>query len=60
MLTKEKIIDSINTLPDKVSAEEIIERIILLEKIEKGMSQSKAGRVTPDEQLEKKLSKWFK
>ena len=59
MLTKEKIIESIKNLPDTFSTEDIIDRIILLEKIEKGLDDSKKGRITPEEQLDKKLSKWL-
>jgi hypothetical protein len=37
MLTKEKIIKSIENMPDKFSIEEVIERIVLLQKIEIGL-----------------------
>jgi len=59
MLTREKIIESINHLPDNFSSEDVIERIILLEKIEKGLDDSKMGRTTADEQIDKKLPAWL-
>ena len=59
MLTRKKVIATIKQLPDKFSVDEIIDRIILLEKIETGLEQSKKGKVTPDEGLEKKLPTWL-
>jgi hypothetical protein len=57
MLTKEKLIDSINKMPDKFSVEELFERILLLEKIERGLDQSIQGNTTPQDQLEVHLPK---
>ena len=60
MLTKEKVLESIKHLPDHFSVDEIIDRIILLDKIEIGMEQSAKGLVTPDEELDKKLPEWLR
>ena len=54
MLTREKVLDTIRQLPDRFSVDEVIGRIILLEKIESGLQQHKEGKVTPDEELDKK------
>ena len=59
MLTREKVIETIKQLPDKFSVDEIIDRIILLDKIEIGLEQSKQGQVTADEDLGKKLPQWL-
>jgi hypothetical protein len=59
MLTKEKIIESIKELPDSFSMEEFFERIILIEKIEKGMSDSTKGKVISDESLNNHLPLWL-
>lgn len=59
MLTKEKIIDSIKQMPDSFSIEELFEHILLLEKIEKGIADSKKGNVIPDENLNKQLPSWL-
>jgi hypothetical protein len=59
MLTKEKIIESIKELPDSFSMEEFFERIILIEKIEKGMSDSTKGNVISDESLNNHLPSWL-
>ena len=59
MLTREKVIETIKQLPSKFSIEEVIDRIILLEKIEIGLQQSLNGEVTPDEELNMKLPEWL-
>ncbi len=60
MLTKEKVLKTINDLPDTFSADEIIERIILLQKIEKGLEQSAKGQTHSTAEAKKKLKKWLK
>jgi hypothetical protein len=58
MLTKRKVIESIQELPANFSSEEIIDRIILLDKIQKGMEQSKAGKTYSLKQMENRLKKF--
>lgn len=59
MITKEQLIETIKLLPPEFSVDEVMERILLLEKIETGLQQSQKGKVTPDEDLDKKLPKWL-
>jgi predicted transcriptional regulator len=58
MLTKEKIISEIQRLPDSVTIDEIMDQIILLEKIDKGLAQADKGQVLSEEELDKKISSW--
>jgi hypothetical protein len=60
MLNREKVIDAIKQLPDSFPIDELIERIILMDKIEIGLQQSAKGEVTPDKDLDDKLPKWLK
>lgn len=60
MLTKKKVIKSIRELPDEFSAEEAIERIILLQKIEKGIYQSDNNQIVSNAEAKKKIKKWLK
>ena len=59
MLTKEKIIKLIENMPEKFSIEEVIERIVLLQKIEIGLEQSENGETYSTEELRKEFKKWF-
>ena len=59
MLTREQVIETLKQLPTKFSLEEVIDKILLLEKIEIGLQQSHNSEVTPDEELDKKLPEWL-
>jgi predicted transcriptional regulator len=58
-MKKFTVIESINKLPDEFSIDEIIERLIIIEKIEKGRQEVKDGKVNTEEQAKAKLSKWL-
>lgn len=60
MLTKDEVLKSLKSMPNKFPAEDAIERIILLEKISIGIQQSDKGKVLTKEQARKKLKKWLK
>jgi anti-sigma28 factor (negative regulator of flagellin synthesis) len=60
MLTKKKVISSIRELPEEFSAEEAIERIILLQKIENGIYQSDNNKVVSNAVAKKRVKKWLK
>ncbi|HEX4877739.1 MAG TPA: hypothetical protein VFV31_13775 [Chitinophagaceae bacterium] len=60
MLTKDEVLKSLKSMPNKFPAEDAIERIILLEKISMGIQQSDEGKVLTKEQARKKLKKWLK
>jgi hypothetical protein len=60
MLTKQKIIKSIESLPENFSIDEVIDRIMLLQKIEIGLEQSEKGDAHTHFEAKKKLKKWLK
>ncbi len=62
MLTKEKLIASINAMPEDEFADIdiLLERIVVLEKIEKGEKDIKEGKVFSTEEARQKLEKWLK
>lgn len=59
MLTKTKLIAEIKNFPEKFSIDELIEKLILLEKVEMGRQQSKKGDVISEAELEHEVKKWF-
>ena len=62
MLTKQKIIESINAMPED-SFEDIdvlLERIILLEKIERGLKDVEEENVISNEEMKNVIDSWFK
>jgi hypothetical protein len=60
MITKEKLIQVINNMPEKINIDDIIEEFILLSKIEHGLDDIECGRVYSDKQVEEMMDKWLK
>lgn len=57
MLSKIKVIETVNSLPEWFSIEEMIDRLVLLQKIEIGIEQSKKGEAISNDDAKKRLSK---
>ncbi len=60
MLTKEKIKTTIDSLPDNFTIEDIVEELVVLDKIEQGLNDVKKGKVYSTEEVKRKLDKWLK
>lgn len=59
MLTKTKLKEQIESLPEQFSIDELVEKLILIEKIEYGNMQSEKGETITDSELDKEIEKWF-
>lgn len=59
MLTKTKLKDQIEKFPEEFSLDELIDKLIIIEKIEKGNMQSEKGEVISETELDKEIMKWF-
>lgn len=57
MLTKEKIIKSFDTLPENLTIDQVIDRVIMLDKIEQGLKDVEDGNVFTTEEVKVKLNK---
>lgn len=60
MLIKEKVLQTIESLPQEFSLDDLVERLIVLEKIETGLQQVNEGKTISTEEARKKLKKWLK
>ncbi len=60
MITKSKLKEQIEHFPDELTIDELVERLILIEKIERGIQQSDNGEEISEQELDKEISKWFK
>ncbi|MBK8482955.1 MAG: hypothetical protein IPO78_13925 [Saprospiraceae bacterium] len=58
-IKKQKLIETFQALPEDVTLDQILDHIMLMDKIEEGLRQSDSRNVIPDEELEKHLPKWF-
>ncbi len=60
MLTKSKVKEQIELLPEEFSIDELVNRLILMEKIERAEKQSQKGEVLSEEELDQEMAKCFK
>ena len=60
MMTKDKVIKSIADFPEEFSVDELIERLIFIEKVNTGVEQSKDGLVVSEDELNSEIAEWFK
>ena len=60
MITKTQIINSFENLPENVTIDQIIDHLLLLEKVQKGLDDSAEGKINTKEEAKQKLSKWLK
>ena len=59
MLTKIKVLESLNEMPETFALDELIDKLILLQKVDKGLEESAKGVITPDNELDTKMKKWL-
>ena len=60
LLEKKKVLRSIKELPERFSADDVMDRVLLLEAIEEGLSDIEAGRVVSLAEAKKKHQRWLK
>ena len=60
MLTKTRLKEQIEKFPEQFSIDELVEKLIIIEKIEYGNNQSEKGEVITETELDKEIEKWFK
>jgi len=59
MLTKEAVNKQIKELPEEFTLDELIERLIIVEKVNLGLKDIEEGRTVSEEELDKRMEKWF-
>ena len=60
MLTKEKVRKTIDRLPDNFTIDQVVEELVVLNKIEEGLKDVEQGRVFTTDQVRKELKTWLK
>jgi len=59
MITKEKLVDAIQNLPDKFSMDDVLDELMLIQKIDNGLTQSENDDIISDKELDRKLPEWL-
>ena len=60
MLVKNIVLDSINNLPENFSIDELMEKLIILNRVQIGDKQSIENSVVNEAELDNEIEKWFK
>ena len=60
MISKSQIINTLDKMPENLILEELIDKLIFIEKIQKGLEDSKNNKVFTKEQAKLKLQKWLR
>ena len=60
MLTKTELINSLESLPENLTVDEIIDHIFFVEKVQKGLEDSEKGQISSKQESKKILEKWLK
>jgi predicted transcriptional regulator len=60
MIIKDDVKAQLDQMPAEFTLDELVERLILLEKIQEGLAQSKKGEVISEQELDKKIESWSK
>ncbi|HEX7847048.1 MAG TPA: hypothetical protein VF476_14705 [Chitinophagaceae bacterium] len=59
MLSKKDVLKSLKDLPEEFPVDDAIDRLIVLNKMTKGLKEIKQGKGLTTEQAKKKLKKWL-
>ena len=60
MLTKEKVLSATAALPEYFSLDDLVERLLLIDKIEIGLSQINKGLVLSQDEVKNRVKSWRK
>jgi predicted transcriptional regulator len=56
VISKEKILQALQPLPDETTVEDAIERLCFLAKVEEGLRQADQGETVPHEEAKQRLT----
>jgi predicted transcriptional regulator len=59
-MQKSTIIHALNEFPKKFDLDEFLERLIVIEKIDEGIQDAKAGKTVNHDKVKKMVAKWRK
>jgi predicted transcriptional regulator len=57
-MRRDKAIETVKEFPQEFELEELIERLVFVEKVEKGLKQVEQGKTVSHEKVKKMTKKW--
>lgn len=59
-MKKSTVIETLNELPQKFDLDELLERLMVIEKIDEALEEAKSGKTVSHEKVKKMVAKWNK
>ena len=59
-MKKSTVIQTLNELPQKFDLDDLLERLMVIEKIDEALEEAKSGKTVGHEKVKKMVSKWNK
>ncbi len=60
IMKKSTVIHTLNELPKEFKLDEFLERLIVIQKIDEGLEDAKAGNIVSHDKVKKLVAKWHK
>jgi hypothetical protein len=60
MVSREKVLEAVKNMPKEFSIDDLMDKLLLLNKVEIGMDQSKNGETYTAEEAKKMIQEWSK
>ena len=59
-MKKSTVIQALNELPQKFDLDDLLERLIVIEKIDEALEDAKSGKTVSHDKVKKMVAKWNK
>jgi predicted transcriptional regulator len=59
-MNREKVIATVSEMPQDFDLEILMERLIFIEKVEKGLQQLNSGNTIPHQEVKQRIKQWPK
>ena len=60
MLTKDKVKKAVDKLPEEFTVDQIVEQLVILNKIKEGLKDIEEGKVYSTDQVKQDFKRWLK
>lgn len=57
-MKRDKVIETVNEFPKEFDLEELMEKLVFIDKVEKGLLQADEGRTLPHSEVKAKMKEW--
>ncbi len=60
MIAKSQIIYTLERMPEQVTIDQVVDQLVFLDKVQKGILDSDSNNIFAKEEAKQKLNKWLK